>query len=57
MMVEPSVDFGEGGCSTSGRAIDGLDSAVEHLGFIGVGVELHFFCSYHLSCISLWALA
>ena len=50
MMVTPSVgarrEGGGGGWAgdTSGRVIDGLDSAVQDLG-VGVGVELHFFGS------------
>ena len=42
VMVEPSADI-RGGCSTSGRTIDGLDSVVQHLRAVGVSVELHFF--------------
>ena len=41
----------EGGFSTSGRAIDGLGSAVQHLGVFD-GVELHFFsCLFPLSVL------
>ena len=50
MMAEPLANVGgRGGVggggerSIFGRAIDGLGSAVQHLGVVGVGVELHFF--------------
>ena len=42
MMVEPSADV-KVAIPLLEEPYDGLDSAVQHLGVVGVGVELHFF--------------